>query len=60
MLEKGMQKTWKVLQNGAKMGANIEEKTIENEVRKSMQKKGRTGRGVGRVGGWGGPLLLES
>ena len=40
MLEKGMQKTWKLLQTGAKMGANMEEKSIENEVRKSMRKRG--------------------
>ena len=40
MLEKGMQKTWEVLQNGARMGAKIEKKSIKNEVRKSMRKKG--------------------
>ena len=40
MLEKGMQKTWKVLQNGAKMGAKIDEKLVKKEVRKLMRKKG--------------------
>ena len=39
MLEKGMQKTWKVLQNGAQMGAKIEKTSIKNEVLKSMRKK---------------------
>ena len=39
MLEKGMQKTWKELQNGTKMGAKIQNKSIKNEVRKSMRKK---------------------
>ena len=32
MLEKGMQKTWKVLQNGARMGAKIEKKSIKNDL----------------------------
>ena len=46
MLEKGMQKTLKVLQNGAKLGAKIEKKSIKNEVRKSMRKKARMARGA--------------
>ena len=60
MLEKGMQKTWKVLQNGAQMGAKIEKKSIENEVRKSMRKKDATMQRPGWVGGWGGTPLLTS
>ena len=51
MLEKGMQKTWKVLQIGAQMGAKIEKKSIKNEVRKSMRKKDRMPGSAWRVGG---------
>ena len=51
MLEKGMQKTWNMLQNGAHMGANIENKSIKNEVRKSMRKKGRMPDGSAACGG---------
>ena len=32
MLEKGMQKTWQVVQNRAKMEVEIEKKSIEKEV----------------------------
>ena len=34
-----MQKTRKVFQNGGKMGAKIEKKPVENEVRKTMRKR---------------------
>ena len=51
MLEKGMQKTWKVLQNWAKMEAEIKTKSVKKEVRKSMRKKGPLGGGAGKVGG---------
>ena len=54
MLEKGMQKTWKVFQNGAKMGAKIEKKSIKNDARKSMRKRGsimqRPGGSAGEAG----------
>ena len=51
MLEKGMQKTWQVLQNGSKMEAKIEKKSIKKEVRKSMRKKGRmSGGSAARAG----------
>ena len=51
MLEKVMQKTWEVLQNGAQMGATIDKKSLKNEVRKSMRKKGPLEGGAGEVGG---------
>ena len=60
MLEKGMQKTWKVFQHGAKMGTEIEKKSIKNDVRKSMRKKGSTTQRPGGVGGWGGTPRLTS
>ena len=50
MLEKGMQKTWQIFQNGAKMGIKIEKKSIQKEVRKSMRKKGRMPGAARRVG----------
>ena len=51
MLEKGMQKTWKVLQNRANMEAEIEKMSIRKEVRKSMRKKGRmSGGSAARAG----------
>ena len=49
MFEKGMHKSWKMLQNGAKMGAKIENKSIKNEVQKSMRKKARPGTLAQRV-----------
>ena len=56
MLEKGMQKTRKVFQHGGKMGAKIEKKSIENEVRKLMRKKGRMPGPTWWVGGlWRAP-----
>ena len=54
MLKKGMQKTWTIVQNGAKMGAGIEKKFIKKRS-KIDAKKGphaRTrpeGRQVGRA-----------
>ena len=39
MLEKGMHKSWTVLQNGARTRAEIEKKTVKNEVRKTMRKR---------------------
>ena len=51
MLEKGMQKTWEVLQNGARMGAKIEKQSIKNPIGKSMQKRAWPEGGGGRVGG---------
>ena len=51
MLEKVMQQTWKVFQSGTQMGANIDNKSIKNDVRKSMRKKGPLGGGAGKVGG---------
>ena len=58
MLEKGMQKTWTMLQNGAQMGAKIKNKSIKNEVRKSMRKKDHMPRSAWRVGGmWRAPSL---
>ena len=60
MLEKEMQKTWTVFQNGVKMGAKIENKSIKNEVRKSMRKKDAMTQRPGGVGGWGGTPLLTS
>ena len=59
MLEKGMQKTCKMLQNGAHMGAKIEKKSIKNEVRKFMRKKRRMPGSARRVGGWGGRLFYS-
>ena len=58
MLEKGMQKTWNMLQNGAQMGAKIKKKSIKNDVQKSMRKKGVVGIGAWRVSGWGGLPLF--
>ena len=60
MLEKVMQKTWKVFQNGARMVAKIDKKSIKNEVRKSMRKKDAIEQRPGWVGGWGGTPLLTS
>ena len=60
MLEKGMQKTWKVLQNGTNMGTKIKNKSIKNEVQKSMRKKDAIMQRPGGVGGWGGTPLLTS
>ena len=54
MLEKGMQKTWQMLQNGAKRVVEIQKKSIKNEVRKSMRKKGR--KQGGSAGGAGRPF----
>ena len=51
MLEKGMQKTWQIFQNGAKLGTKIEKKSIQKEVRKSMRKKGPLEGGAGKVSG---------
>ena len=51
MLEKVTQQIWKVFQNGAQMGANIDKKYVKNEVRKSMRKKGPLEGGAGKVGG---------
>ena len=53
MLEKGMPKTWQMLQNGAKIEVKIEKMSIKNEVRKSMRKKGRMPGPAQRVGGPG-------
>ena len=50
MLEKGMQKAWKMFQNGAKIEAKIEKKSIKKEGRKSMRKKGRMPGLARRVG----------
>ena len=60
MLEKGMQKTWTMFQNGTKMGAKIKNKSIKKEIRKSMRKKDATMQRPGGVGGWGGTPLLTS
>ena len=60
MLEKGMQKTWQMLQNGAKRVVEIQKKSTKNEVRKSMRKKDTTMQRPGGVGGWGGTPLLTS
>ena len=51
MLEKVMPKIWKVLQNGAQMVAKVDKKSVKNEVRKSMRKKGPLEGGAGKVGG---------
>ena len=51
MLEKMMQQTWNMFQNGAHMVAKIDKKFIKNEVRKSMRKKGPLEGGAGKVGG---------
>ena len=50
MLENVIQKTWEVLQKWSQVGANIEKKSIENEVPKSMRKKGRMPGPIWRVG----------
>ena len=56
MLEKGMQKTRNVFQNVGKMDAEIEKKSIENEVRKLMLKKSRMPGPTWWVGGlWRAP-----
>ena len=34
MIEKGMQKTWNMVQNGSKMGAEINTNPSKNEVQK--------------------------
>ena len=34
MLEKGMQKTWNMFQNGSKMGAEIDTNPLKNAVQK--------------------------
>ena len=57
--EKGMQKTRKAFQNGAKIVVEIQKKSIKNEVRKSMRKKGRMPGPARRVGGWGGRLFYS-
>ena len=49
MLEKGMQKTWHMLQNGAQMGAKIKKKSIKKRRPKIDAKKG--GRGHRRLEG---------
>ena len=36
MIEKGMQKTWNMVQNGSKMGAEIETNPSKNEVKKCV------------------------
>ena len=36
MLEKGMQKAWQMLQEGAKMGAEINKNRSKNEVQKCV------------------------
>ena len=36
MLEKGMQKTWRMLQNGSKMGAEINTNPLKNAVQKCV------------------------
>ena len=36
MLEKGLQKSWKMLQNGPKMGAEIDTNPSKNEVQKCV------------------------
>ena len=36
MLEKGMQKTWNMFQNGSKMGAEINTNPSKNEVQKCV------------------------
>ena len=36
MLEKGMQKTWSMFQNGSKMGAEIDTNPSKNEVQKCV------------------------
>ena len=41
MLGKGMQKTWNVFQNGANMGAKINENPHQNDVRFLMRKRVR-------------------
>ena len=40
-----------MFQNRAQMGANIENKSTKNGVRKSMRKKGPLEGGAGKVGG---------
>ena len=51
MLEKVMQKTWRVVQNGAQIEAKVDKKSVKNEVRKSVRKKGPLEGGAGKVGG---------
>ena len=51
MLDKGMQKTWTVVQNGSKLGAEIEKKTVKNDVRKTMRKRAHMQDGSAACGG---------
>ena len=51
MLEKGMQKTRKVFQNGGKLGTEIEKKPVKNEVRKTMRKRAHMQDGSAACGG---------
>ena len=51
MLEKGMPKTWKGLQHGARMGTKIEKKLVKNEVRKTMRKRAHMQDGSAACGG---------
>ena len=37
MLEKGLQKSWKMLQNGPKMGAEIEKMLVKIRVQKNIE-----------------------
>ena len=37
MLEKGLQKSWKMLQNGIKMGAEIQKMLIKIRVQKNIE-----------------------
>ena len=37
MLEKGLQKSWKMFQKGAKMGAEIEKISIKMKVKKYIE-----------------------
>ena len=60
MFEKVKQKTWKIVQNWFQMVANIEKKSIENGIQKSVRKMDATTQRPGGVGGWGGTPLLTS
>ena len=63
MLEKGLQKSWKMLQKGTKMGAGIEKISIKMKVQKYIDFLCTSRAGDGRPGihdmDFGGTLLVR-
>ena len=63
MLEKGMQKSWKMFQKGAKTGAEIEKVLIKIKVQKCIEFLSTSRAGDGRPGihgmDFGGSLLVR-